>query len=55
MRSGDNMRLDDRTVKQYFQDMEAFVTCVETMYPQHFNVNHDVMSRLDKVCTRDDS
>ena len=30
----DNMQLDSQTVTQYFQDIKAFVTCLENL--QHF-------------------
>ena len=30
----ENMQLDSQTVTQYFQDIKAFVTCLENL--QHF-------------------
>ena len=32
----DNMQLDSQMVTQYFQDIEAFVTCLENLHSQHF-------------------
>ena len=45
----DDMQLDDLKVKQYFQDMEDFVSCLENLHPQHFTVGQDIKAKLKEV------
>ena len=43
----DDMQLDDQKVKQYFQDIEDFVTCLGTLYPHH--LPKDIKTKLKQV------
>ena len=49
MRLDDDMQLDDQKVKQYFQDIEDLVTCLETLHPQDFTTAQTVRTRLAEV------
>ncbi|XP_072015830.1 uncharacterized protein [Amphiura filiformis] len=44
-----NMLLDDQKVKEYFQDLEAAVTCLEQFHPKHFTSAQDVRNKLSAI------
>ena len=43
----DDMQLDDQMVKQYFQDIEDFVTCLEKLHPHQ--LPKDIKTKLKQV------
>ncbi|XP_072043301.1 uncharacterized protein [Amphiura filiformis] len=45
----DDMNLVDHTVKQYFQNIADFVTCLEGLHPNHFTSAQDVRDRLKEI------
>ncbi|XP_072022700.1 uncharacterized protein [Amphiura filiformis] len=45
----DDMHLVDHTVKQYFQNIADFVTCLEGLHPNHFTSAQDVRDRLKEI------
>ncbi|XP_072047311.1 uncharacterized protein [Amphiura filiformis] len=44
-----NMLLDDQKVKEYFQDLEALVTCLAQLHPQHFKSAQYVRAKLSSI------
>ena len=48
----EDMRLSDQKVKEYFQDIDDFLTCLENLHPQHFSSAKDVRAKLNDVRNR---